>query len=61
MFRLEGFLADEVGATAVEYGLIAALVSVAGIAGLMSLGGSLNTIFSFIAGTLASAAPTAAP
>jgi len=57
MSRLERFIVDDVGATAVEYGLIAALVSVTGIAALTALGGSLNTIFSFIAGTLAGAAP----
>lgn len=56
MSSLERFIVDDLGATAVEYGLIAALVSVAGIAGLTALGGSLNTIFSFIASTLASAA-----
>ncbi|WP_417453448.1 Flp family type IVb pilin [Kiloniella sp.] len=39
------FLTDESGATAIEYGLIAALVSVAAIATLEALGTSLNTIF----------------
>ena len=33
------------GATAIEYGLIAALIAVAAIAGMNSLGGSLNTAF----------------
>lgn len=36
---------DESGATAIEYGLIAALISVALIAGASSLGNSLNTTF----------------
>jgi pilus assembly protein Flp/PilA len=36
---------DESGATAIEYGLIAALVSVALIAGAGALGGSLNNTF----------------
>ena len=40
---------DESGATALEYGLIAALVSVAAIAALSQLGGSLINIY----GTLA--------
>ncbi len=36
---------DESGATAIEYGLIAALVSVAAIGALTAMGGSLNTMF----------------
>jgi pilus assembly protein Flp/PilA len=55
MLKFCRFARDEAGATAVEYGLIAALVSVAGIAALMSLGGSLTLIFSFIANTLSGA------
>lgn len=39
------FLKDEGGATAIEYGLIAALISVALISGAMTLGGSLNNQF----------------
>ncbi|MCO5732784.1 Flp family type IVb pilin [Rhizobium sp. SSA_523] len=39
------FLKDESGATAIEYGLIAALISVALIAGATTLGDSLNTQF----------------
>jgi pilus assembly protein Flp/PilA len=40
---------DESGATAIEYGLIAALISVALIAGATSLGGTLNNTFGSIA------------
>ncbi|WP_081583182.1 Flp family type IVb pilin [Liberibacter crescens] len=41
----KGFYKDESGATAIEYGLIAALVSVALIAGATALGNSIsNTI-----------------
>ncbi|WP_046119735.1 Flp family type IVb pilin [Ensifer aridi] len=36
---------DESGATAIEYGLIAALISVALIGGATTLGGKLNTQF----------------
>lgn len=36
---------DESGATAIEYGLIAALISVALIAGATTLGTALNTQF----------------
>ncbi|PST26842.1 Flp family type IVb pilin [Mesorhizobium plurifarium] len=36
---------DESGATAIEYGLIAALISVALITGATALGGQLDTLF----------------
>ncbi|KQQ37201.1 MULTISPECIES: Flp family type IVb pilin [Rhizobium/Agrobacterium group] len=39
------FMKDESGATAIEYGLIAALISVALIAGAQTLGGALSTQF----------------
>jgi len=39
------FLRDEEGVTAIEYGLIAALVGVAAIVGLNALGGKLLTLF----------------
>ena len=39
------FLKDESGATAIEYGLIAALVAVAIVTALTQLGGSLSTLF----------------
>lgn len=42
------FIKDESGATAIEYGLIAALISVALIAGASTLGNSLNNTFSAI-------------
>ncbi|MDR6816133.1 pilus assembly protein Flp/PilA [Neorhizobium sp. 2083] len=42
------FMKDESGATAIEYGLIAALISVALIAGATTLGNSLNTQFTNI-------------
>ena len=44
------FAKDESGATAIEYGLIAALIAVALIAGATALGSSLNTAFNSIAG-----------
>ncbi len=43
------------GATAIEYGLIAALVSVAAIGALSLMGGSLNTMFTAVSGQLDSA------
>ena len=39
------FLRDEKGATAIEYGLIAALVSVAAVTALTDVGSSLNSLF----------------
>ncbi len=51
---------DKSGATAIEYGLIAALVSVAAVVALQNLGTSLNVMFSVVSGTLdaAVAGPT---
>lgn len=46
------FVKDESGATAIEYGLIAALVAVAAITGMTSLGTSLSTQFTNIAARL---------
>jgi pilus assembly protein Flp/PilA len=42
------FAKDESGATAIEYGLIAALVSVVIIAALTAVGGSLNQTFTSV-------------
>ena len=42
------FLKDESGATAIEYGLIAALIAVAIIAGASALGTQLNAQFTNI-------------
>ncbi len=39
------FANDESGATAIEYGLIAALIAVGIIAAATTLGGSLSTLF----------------
>ncbi|WP_414832247.1 Flp family type IVb pilin [Afifella sp. YEN Y35] len=46
------FVKDESGATAIEYGLIAALVSVVIIAVLTTLGTSLKSTFSSVASGL---------
>ena len=43
---------DESGATAIEYGLIAALVSVAAIGALGAMGTSLNTMFTTVSNAL---------
>ncbi|WP_417583965.1 Flp family type IVb pilin [Pelagibacterium sp.] len=46
------FVADESGATAIEYGLIAALVAVVAIAAMTLIGENLTTTFSNIAACL---------
>ena len=43
---------DEAGATAIEYGLIAALIAVAIIAGASAVGTSLSGTFNTVAGKL---------
>ena len=43
---------DESGTTAIEYGLIAAVVSVAAIGALSVLGGSLDTTFTSVSSEL---------
>lgn len=57
MFKsLRAFAKDESGATAIEYGLIAALISVAAIAALTSVGSSLTGMFNTVASELNTAA-----
>jgi len=46
------FLEDDTGATAIEYGLIAAGISVAIIVAVQTLGTNLNTTFSSVSGAL---------
>jgi pilus assembly protein Flp/PilA len=48
MSKIMRFFRDEQGATAIEYGLIAAGISVAIIAVVQSLGSSLNTTFTSV-------------
>lgn len=43
---------DESGATAIEYGLIAALISVVAIVAMTTLGKNLNTVFGNVANNL---------
>jgi len=43
---------DEEGATAIEYGLIAALISVAAIVAMTAIGGSLDTLFNTVSDEL---------
>jgi pilus assembly protein Flp/PilA len=52
MSTIKRFFRDESGATAIEYGLIAAGISVAIITVVGTLGENLNTTFTSIAGKL---------
>ena len=52
------FLKDESGATAIEYGLIAALIAVALVAAMGFLSNGLQTAFSDIQDTLENPTPT---
>lgn len=52
---LSRFLNDKSGATAIEYGLIAALVSVAIIGAITTMGGNLTGTFTAVADALAAA------
>ena len=49
------FVNDESGATAIEYGLIAALISVAIIAAAGTLGKQVGTTFNVVAASMATA------
>ena len=49
MQKFARFLKDESGATAIEYGLIAALIAVAIIGAVTTLGGNTSSTFSTIA------------
>ncbi len=46
------FVKDESGATAIEYGLIASLISIAAIAAFTAVGSKLSATFSYVAGQL---------
>ena len=47
-----GFCKDESGATAIEYGLIAALIAVVIITGVTAVGTKLSTVFSNLSTSL---------
>lgn len=52
MSKLHAFLRDESGATAIEYGLIAALISIAAIVAMQALGTALNNTFTNVSDNL---------
>jgi pilus assembly protein Flp/PilA len=43
--HIKRFIADESGVTAIEYGLIAALVAVGAVTAFSALGGKIGTVF----------------
>ena len=54
---IKRFIANEDGATAIEYGLIAALVSVAAITALSAMGDSLDSLFTTVSDSVDGALP----
>jgi pilus assembly protein Flp/PilA len=52
MRLLKQFLSDEVGATAIEYALVASLISITIIAGATAIGGSLSGTFATVSSSL---------
>jgi pilus assembly protein Flp/PilA len=61
MSTFRRFVKDDSGATAIEYGLIAALVSVAIIVALGTLGNNLRDTFNTVDENLSSASGGATP
>ncbi len=53
---LKKLVRDEKGATAIEYGLIAALIAVAAITAMQSLGNNLSATFNSVSANMAAGA-----
>lgn len=60
MEMIKNFMQEEDGVTAIEYGLIAALISIVIITAVTGAGQHLKTIFELIQTTLGNAIPAAA-
>ena len=56
---INDLIRDEAGATAIEYGLIAALIAVAAITAMQGLGNELKTTFNSTSSAMAGANATA--
>lgn len=54
---LTKFFRDDEGATAIEYGLIAALIAVVIIAAVATLGANLSTAFDYVSTSVGSTTP----
>lgn len=52
MIKLRKLFANKKGATAIEYGLIAALIAVAAVAAMGYLGNKINSTFNNVSGNL---------
>jgi pilus assembly protein Flp/PilA len=52
MKKLVGLIRDRRGATAIEYGLIAALIAVAAITAMSALGNQLTTTFNNVSNNM---------
>jgi len=52
MFKIRKLIKNEKGATAIEYGLIAALIAVAAIGAMRGIGTKLNSTFNNVSGEL---------
>lgn len=50
--KIQNFVQDEEGATAVEYGLLVSLIAVAIIVAVTTLGGNLAAMFTGVAGKI---------
>ena len=48
---LAAFYKDDVGATAIEYGLIMALVSTVIVVGISNFGGSMTSMYNYVSST----------
>ena len=53
--KIKNFVREEEGASAVEYGLLVALIAVAIIGAVTALGGSLKTMFTNVSTTIGAA------
>lgn len=54
---VQAFFADEDGVTAIEYGLIAALIGVAMVTAATALGKEIGVAFKYVTDTLTNAMP----
>jgi pilus assembly protein Flp/PilA len=50
--KVKNFLREEEGASAVEYGLLVALIAAVIIGAVTTLGGNLSTLFTNVAGSI---------
>lgn len=60
MTFFKNLVRDEAGATAIEYGLIAALIAVAAIVGMQAIGTQLDATFNNVSGELSKGATSGA-